>query len=120
MAARKKAAKKKATTNGVNAHGFTVVVEEIRGQFKVFGEALQGLSDKVTAGFADVDRRFEQVDRRFEQVDRDLGLVKAAILDHGRELKELRGAVETLAATKVDRDEVAGIVERVVAAKSAP
>ncbi len=128
------------------ARGFAVVVETMHAEFKVFGEALGGLRAQMTEGFdemrqrfAEVDRRFEQVDRRFEQVDqrfegiderfegidqrfdrveRDLGLVKVAVLEHGRELRELRSTVTDLAARKVDRDEVETIVERVLARSS--
>ena len=143
MAARKQAPKKarKSEKNGDAAtRGFTVVLEQLQGQFQVFGEALTGLSDRMNAGFEQVDRRFQQVDRRFEQVERELGLVKTAVLehsrelkehrrlledhgrmleDHGRELKELRVGVEELAAKKVERDEVEGIIERVIAPKDA-
>jgi hypothetical protein len=72
---------------------FAVVVEQLRGDFRVFGESLGGLRQQVTDGFAAVDRRFEQVDCRFDQVERrfervehelgemrvDLGLVKSAV-----------------------------------------
>ena len=115
---------------------FTVVVEQLRGDFKVFGEALGGLRQQVTEnrqqiteelgglrqqmndGFAAVDRRFEQVDRRFERVEHelgemrvDLGLVKSAATTHSRELREIRAAL----GNKVERGEVEAIVEHVVA-----
>ena len=111
---------------------FAVVLERLHGEFKVFGEALGGLRQQMTDGFAAVDRRFEQVDRRFEQVDRrldqvdrrldqvehelgeirvDLGLVKSAATTHSRELKEMRSAL----GNKVERGEVEAIVEHVVA-----
>src|SRR5271154_2262622 len=91
--------------------GFTVVLEDIRSQFRVFGEALQGLSETMGARFEAVDRRFdavdarsdavnrcfEAVDRRFDAVDArsdrtdgEIALVKAAVLENNRELKELR------------------------------
>jgi methyl-accepting chemotaxis protein len=141
------------------ARAFAVVVETMRGEFKVFGEALGDLTrqvragfDEVKRGFEDVHRRFEQVDLRFAQVDarfdqvdarfdqvdarfdqvdarfdqvdarfdrverdladvkHDVGLVKIAVLEHSRELKEVRASLDR----KVDRDEVEGIVERVL------
>ncbi len=116
--------------NGERA--FAVVVEQMRGDFKVFGEALGGLRQQVTQvteelgglrqhmndGFAAVDRRFEQVDRRFERVEHDLGemridlgLVKSAATTHSRELREIRAAL----GNKVERGEVEAIVEHVVA-----
>jgi chromosome segregation ATPase len=156
MAARRK----KVATDVSTTRAFTVVVEEMRGHFKVFGEQLgalrdtvtelddkvtvldhkvtaldhkvtvldhkvtaldhkvtaldnrvtaldnrvtaldhkvAALDDKVTAGFA-------QVDLRFERVEHEVGLLKVAVIEQGRELKK-----------KVDRDEVEAIVERVVA-----
>ncbi len=119
-------------TTSSEARAFVVVLEEIRAQNKVFGEGQQLLHEQMSAGFEEVNHRFEQVNHRFEevncrfeQVDRrfdrvehdiaeirqDVGLVKIAVLDHSRELKEIRVALEK----KVDRDEVEGIVQRVIA-----
>ncbi|MGD0529824.1 MAG: hypothetical protein ABSE49_32110 [Polyangiaceae bacterium] len=136
MAARKNKASK---STSAEARAFVVVLEEIRAQNKVFGEGQQLLHEQqqtlrqeqqmlrqeMSAGFAEVHRRFQEVDLRFEAVDRrfdrvehdiaeirqDVGLVKIAVLDHARELKEVRVALEK----KVDRDEVEGIVHRVIA-----
>ena len=137
MGARKKSSTK-ATSD--EARGFAVVVETMHAEFKVFGEALGGLRTQMTDGFEEMHRRFAEVDRRFDRVDqrfagvdqrldgmdqrfdrveRDLGLVKVAVLAHGRELRELRSTVTDLAATKVNRDEVETIVERVVARSGA-
>ena len=115
---------KAAKTASVDAHAFAVVLEEIRAQNKGFGEGQQLLREQMSllreqmsAGFEDVSRRFEQVDARFERVEgrldrieNDVGLVKIAVIEHARELKEIRVALEK----KVDRDEVEGIVLRVV------
>jgi hypothetical protein len=79
-----------------------------------------GLRETMEAGFVAVDRRFDAIDRRFEAVDRrfdamdgrldrvegDLALVKTAVLENSRDLKDLRVAV----TRKVDRDEVEAIV----------
>jgi chromosome segregation ATPase len=113
------------------ARAFTVVLEQLRGEFKVFGEALDGLRQHMTDRFDAVDRRFDAVDRRFERVEHelgevkqdlgevqrdlaevkvDLGLVKSAATTHSRELREIRGAL----GNKVERGEVEAIVEHVV------
>jgi hypothetical protein len=117
--------KKKEEPNGSTTRAFTVAVEQLQGQFKVFGEqlgavredvavlrgevgALRGevgvlrgevgvLREQVTTGFA-------QVDQRFERVEHEIGLLKVAVIEQGRELKK-----------KVDRDEVEAIVERAIA-----
>ena len=103
MAARKK---KPSGLASAGAHEFAVVIEEIRGQFKVFGEALHGFRDSVDQRFERIDQRFEridqrfdQVDRRFDRVDQDIALLKSAVLEHGRELKEIRAEL----VKKVDR-----------------
>jgi uncharacterized coiled-coil DUF342 family protein len=67
-----------------------------------------GLREEMRAGFAEVDRRFAQVDRRFDRVEQDVGLVKIAVLDHARELKEIRVAL----GNKVDRHELEALVAR--------
>jgi len=68
-------AAKKTTKRSSRASGappdapFTVILEELRSQFRVFGEALQGMREHMDQRFEQVDQRFEQVDQRFEQVD---------------------------------------------------
>ncbi len=128
--AKKKTAKvRKAVSPPDAAHQFTIVVEEIRAQGKVFGEGLELLREQMQAGFAEVDRRFEQVDRRFEQIDGRfeqidgrleqidgrLGRVEDAVVQHGRELKLHGEQLRAIAEKKVDREEVEAIVERVIA-----
>jgi hypothetical protein len=66
MATRKSAPK--------NGHAFTVVLEQLRGDFRVFGEAL--------AGFR------EAVDRRFDRVEGDIQFLKTAVTEHTRLLKD--------------------------------
>jgi hypothetical protein len=95
--------RKKTAGNSDRARGFTVVVEEMRAQFKVFGEHLRSLDDKVTVLDDKVTAGFAQVDVRFARVEHEIGLLKIAVIEQGRELKK-----------KVDRDEVEAIVERVV------
>jgi hypothetical protein len=68
---------------------FTVVVEQMKAQFKAFGERLDGMHEAMDARFDAVDARFEKVDARFDAVDRELGLVKDAVLTHDRELREM-------------------------------
>jgi hypothetical protein len=115
MAARKT---KPPRTTSADVRAFTVVLEEIRAQDKVFGEGQQLLHEQhemlrqeqlllrqeMSVGFAEVKRDVAEIRQ-------DVGLVKIAALDHSRKLKEIRVALDK----KVDRDEVEGIVQRVVA-----
>ena len=103
---------------------FVVVLEALRGDFRVFGDALQSFREDVDARFQQVDARFQQVDARFERidarfdqvdahfdrVDNDIGLLKSAVVENTREL----GRIGTALDRKVDRDEVEALVERVV------
>jgi hypothetical protein len=105
-------------TDGDSDRAFAVVLEQMRGDFRVFGEDLQVVREQMTRGFEEVNRGLEQVDRRFDRVDEDLVRVKDAIGEQGRQLKDVHAQLRDLRAAvdrKVDRDEVEGIVERAVA-----
>ena len=67
----------------------------------------------VVQGFASVNGRFDSVDARLASVeakvdtlqvyvDTEFGRVKDALLEHGRQLKDIRAALDR----KVDRDEL--------------
>jgi hypothetical protein len=58
---------------GDGAQAFAVVVEQLRGDFKVFGEALGGLREQVTAELGGLR---QQMTDGFAEVHRDLGEVK--------------------------------------------
>ncbi|HEY6461409.1 MAG TPA: hypothetical protein VIY73_14685 [Polyangiaceae bacterium] len=108
MAARKKGATRRAPAEG-DANG--VVIEQMQAHFRVLGEALAGLGAQMHAGFADVDRRFDGVDRRLDRLEGDMAFVKTAVTDSARETRAIRDALDR----KVDRDEVEGVVVRVLA-----
>jgi hypothetical protein len=116
---------------------FAVVVEQLRGDFKVFGEALGGLRQQFTEELGGLRHQFteelgglrqqfteelgglrQQMNDGFADVHRDLGevkvdlaLVKSAVTTHTRELREIRSAL----GNKVERGEVEAIVEHAVA-----
>ncbi len=92
MVARKKRKERQSGNCGAEARGFAVVVEDLRAQFTVFGEAQQGLREEMC--------------RRFDEVKSDLTRVKTAVLDTSRDVKDLHRAVEELDARKVDRAEL--------------
>lgn len=131
MAARRR----KASNGDVNAHAFAVLVEEMRGHFNAYGEALEGvridvhglkqdvhglkqdvrlLKQDVHGLRHDVDSLRHDMEAGFEQVDRRFDRLEAAVLEHTREPHELRVAVDR----KLDRDEVDGVVDRVLAGRS--
>jgi hypothetical protein len=87
------------------ARAFAVVVEQLRGEFKVFGEALGGLRQQVTEEIGglrqEMNDRFGEVKRDLGEVKVDLALVKSAATTHTRELREIRSAL----GNKVERGE---------------
>ena len=118
------ARKKKDEGASEMARGFAIVVEEMRGHFKVFGEKLTSLDDKVMTlddkvmtldgKVTQLDERVSRLDDRvtsgfaamelrFERVEHEIGLLKVTVLETRQDLKR-----------KVDRDEVEAIAERVV------
>jgi regulator of replication initiation timing len=100
-----------------------VVLETLRGEFRVFGESLQsvrgqvdGLREDVDGLRKDVGDFRQEVGARFHRVEQDIGvlkldvsLLKDASIETTQELKRLRLSVDK---KKVDRDEVEAIVER--------
>jgi hypothetical protein len=118
VAARKK--KHEGNGNG-DTRAFAVLVEDLRGQFRAFGERLDGfggrldgfgerldgIDERMTAGFARVDDRLDRVEHRLHHVEGELQLVKTATREHGRMLKDM-----------VRRDEVEALVDRAVARSS--
>jgi chromosome segregation ATPase len=114
MAARKTTSRSRSSSA---TRQVAVLLEDVRSQFGVFGEALHGLRETVERQFEQIERRFEQIDRRFEQIDRrfervegSLGLLKVAVLDNSRELSELRRSIDERLDRKVDRDEIEGLL----------
>ena len=141
MAARRKRIAK--APAGEADRAFTIVLEDLHSRFNVFGEALQAVREDVQGlrgevhglrteihGVRDELHGFRaEVATRFEGVDRELGLVKVVLVEHTRDIREIRGElrdvrnelgdvqatvtrVEGALDRKVDRDEVASIVAR--------
>ncbi|HEY8088572.1 MAG TPA: hypothetical protein VIF09_12025 [Polyangiaceae bacterium] len=132
MAARKK----KDERNGNGARAFAVLVEDLRGQFRAFGERLEGIDERMTTGFARIDGRLDGIDGRLDGIDGRLDGIDGRLdgvdgrLDRVEHRLhhvegELRGVVHELGLVKtaslehgrmlknmVRRDEVEAIVDR--------
>jgi hypothetical protein len=97
------AAKKKSTSASGAGRAFTAALESLRRDFQVFGGALASLREEMNERFqathARIDTLREDMRQRLERVEADMGLVKVAILETRRELKEGLGR-------KVDREEL--------------
>jgi hypothetical protein len=101
MATKRRAGR--ATGSG-DVRAFTVVLEQIHVQMKVFGEGFAGLRERVDGlsadmarQFAEAWRRFDLVDLRFEHVDERFGGVEERLdrLEH-----EVSGLEHEMAGVK--------------------
>jgi hypothetical protein len=104
--------RKRTGANGSGeSDGFTVVVEELRSHFKVFGERLDGVEQRLDTRIDGLEQTmtagFARVGEQLAELSHEVGRVKIAVLEHGRALKD-----------KVDRDEVRAIVERATRRRS--
>jgi archaellum component FlaC len=57
---------------------------------------------RVQEQFGQVQEQFRHVHEEFGRVHQEFGRVKDALMEHGRQLKDIRGALDR----KVDRDEL--------------
>ncbi len=87
---------------------------ELEDLHRVVVQGFASLNDKIdsveTRLSGRIDSLQDEMNDRFGRVDQDLALVKEAVMEHGRQLKDVRATLDK----KVDRDEVEAIVERVV------
>jgi hypothetical protein len=99
---------------------FSIAVEGLRGDFRVFGEALSSfglalstLDQNFHAFRVEVGERFDRVEGHIDRVEGDIGLLKDAVVENTHEIRKLHVAVER----KVDRDEVVAVVEQVLVSR---
>ena len=73
---------------------------------RVVVQGFASLNDKIDSGLASVNDKIDSglasVNDRFDKVDAEFGRVKDALMEHGRQLKDIRAALDR----KVDRDEL--------------
>jgi chromosome segregation ATPase len=132
MAARKKPASK-TPSPPLDAAGLGIILEDMRSQFTVFGEALessreeaarrsQQLEDRMVAELALVRealqstreesaRRFERIDQRLDQHDARFSSLERASLENGRDIREVRRDLGEVRRT-IDRIE-SGLASKV-------
>jgi hypothetical protein len=79
---------------------FSIAVEGLRGDFRVFGEALSSFGETLStldrnfqAFRVEVGERFDRVEGRLDRVAGDIGLLKEAVVENTREIKKLQVAV---------------------------
>ena len=79
-----------------NRDQYTVVLEDLRSNFRVFGEALAGLSERVDKRFDGIDKKLDSHSEMIAQLMLDVNEIKS-------DLKQ-----------KVNRDEFAKLEKRVI------
>lgn len=82
---------------------FTVVLESIQSDFRIFGEKLEMMEEKFEKRFDGADERFDGFEKRFDGVDYKFELVFDELHIIRNELKE-----------KVGRDEFTLLEKRVM------
>ncbi len=83
MAAGRKAPTKRHSSE---ARAFTVILEQMLGEFRVFGEALTRIHETVDRIAAKLDRCLDTVDRGLERVETNVALAKTSGAENGREV----------------------------------
>src|SRR5271166_5917500 len=85
---------------GTSERELAVILESMRGEFRVFGVALQGQGNalqgfrlEVAAQFREVSARFDQLDGRLGRIDLDVDLLKTAVVENTRDIGLLKTAV---------------------------
>ena len=99
------------------------LIEEFRGEFKVFGEKLQVNTEKTDATFEQVGRQTEEitllkvlVQKNTEDISSlktDVSSLKIAIKDIASKIDRLVESIENLIKTKVDREEFQVLEKRI-------
>ena len=83
-----------------------VVVQGFASLNDKIDSGLTSVNDKIDSGLASVNDKIDSglasVNDRFDKVDAEFGRVKDALMEHGRQLKDIRAALDR----KVDRDEL--------------
>ena len=78
---------------------FTVVLEHIHSDFKMFGESLQFTNNhivKIEERLDAMDARFDAMDARFDRVDTRLESIEARLAEHDTRIKQLELAIVEL------------------------
>lgn len=61
---------------------FAIILEEIRHNFKAFGEGLNGLRDEMRSGFKEIHKRLDRVEADVMILKIDMGYVKGMLRVH--------------------------------------
>ncbi|TSD03372.1 MAG: hypothetical protein Athens071416_53 [Parcubacteria group bacterium Athens0714_16] len=97
----KKIIKKESTQNHHSRDEYTVVLEDIRSQFKVFGEVLGDVKEIVTEHTA----RLENVENRLGGVENQLGGVENRLENVENDMGTVKKELSIIRHNQITRDE---------------
>lgn len=81
------------TPSTTDAGPLALILEDMRDQFRVFGEGLTALSEKMDAGFAGLNQRMDSLEGRMDRLEHRQLALEAAVTQHSVEIRELRAEV---------------------------
>ena len=107
--------KKASSKNTEKKDQYTVVLENLRSDFKVFDEALMGMNKKMDAGFKRIDERLDNHDKKFIKIANRFDDIDDRFDSHSEMLAKIMVDVTEIKGDlkqKVDRKEFAGLERR--------
>jgi chromosome segregation ATPase len=88
-----KKVQKSKSVKSVKRDQYTVVLEDLNSQFKVFGEALQLTNEKMDRGFAEMREEFRN---EFNGIKTQLASIENRLAEHDTRLAQLELAIQEL------------------------
>ena len=75
---------------------YTVVLEEMRSNFKAFGEGLNGLRDEMRSGFKEVHQRLDRVETDIVVMKLDISDIKRTLHIYGGRFQDHEDRISAL------------------------
>ncbi|PIR40127.1 MAG: hypothetical protein COV33_01375 [Candidatus Zambryskibacteria bacterium CG10_big_fil_rev_8_21_14_0_10_34_34] len=96
---------------------YTVVLEDLRSNFKVFGESLDLVKDKVDSidkRVDSIDKRVDSIDKRVDSIDKRVDSIDKRLGGVESDLEILKTEVALIRHNQVTRDEFKLLESRVL------
>mgnify|MGYP001566169658 CR=1 FL=1 len=97
----KKTTKKEDNLNHHSRDEYTVVLEDLRSQFKVFGEVLGDVKEIVSENTI----KYENLENRLENVENDMGTVKDKLENLENDMGIVKKELSIIRHDQITRDE---------------
>lgn len=92
-------AKESKPYRGTRRDPYTIVLEEVRSNFRAFGEGLQFLNmkfDKMDGRMGSLELKVDSIVDDIQNMKTDLRIIKNTILDHNDQLQDHEGRIVNL------------------------